>query len=236
VNGVNIPGFVNAVNIYFGMLPRTRQPYHHGDLRQALVDAAIELLREGGVDALTLRAAARRAGVSQAAPYRHFTDHADLLAAVATDGFARLQTTMIESARKGSSPREGLRGLARAYVRFAVTHPAEYRIMFGSDTAGVGRFPQLDSQSRAVYQTLIDGIVALQQLRLVKAGDPIAIALTAWSTMHGLVMLALDGRVQLGPAAAGKSLAALDNQVTVATELLMFGMAADTPKRKAHLP
>src|SRR5215212_3301441 len=99
------------------MPPRT-QPYHHGDLRQALVDAAIELLREGGVDALTLRAAARRAGVSQAAPYRHFADHADLLAAVAADGFARLRDVMIQSARTATGPREGLRELARAYVRF----------------------------------------------------------------------------------------------------------------------
>jgi AcrR family transcriptional regulator len=217
------------------MPSRSRQPYHHGDLRQALVDAAIDLLRAGGVGALTLRAAARKAGVSQAAPYRHFADHADLLAAVAADGFARLRVVMIESARLGTSPREGLRGLARAYVRFGVKHPAQYRVMFGVDTAGDGRFPDLDSESRSVYQMLIDGIVGLQELGLVRRGDPVAIALTAWSTMHGLVMLALDGRVQMGKEVPAALTDALDNQVTAATELLMFGMAAESakPKRKA---
>ncbi|MFL5583554.1 MAG: TetR/AcrR family transcriptional regulator [Gemmatimonadaceae bacterium] len=211
------------------------QPYHHGDLHQALVEAAIALLREGGVSALTLRAAARRAGVSQAAPYRHFADHADLLAAVAADGFARLRDVMIQSVRGATSPREGLRELARAYVRFGLKHPAEYRVMFGADTAGHHRFPDLYSKSTSVYQLLVDGIVGLQQLGLVKAGDPMAIALTAWSTMHGLVTLAIDG---LSPfAGERKTVLAdqLENQVTVATEILMFGMAgsADSAGKKA---
>jgi AcrR family transcriptional regulator len=212
----------------------SRHPYHHGDLRQALVDAAIELLREGGVSALTLRAAARRAGVSQAAPYRHFADHADLLAAVAADGFMRLREVMIQSARGAPSPREGLRGLARAYVRFGVRHPAEYRVMFGSETAGHGRFPELDSQSTSVYQLLVDGIVGLQQLGLVKQGDPMAISLTAWSTMHGLVMLVLDGRSPFGRERKAAITEQLESYVTAATEILMFGMAGkgENPRGK----
>jgi AcrR family transcriptional regulator len=216
------------------MTARSLQPYHHGDLRQALVDAAIQLLREGGVSALTLRAAARKAGVSQAAPYRHFADHADLLAAVAADGFERLREAVIQSARSATSPREGLRGLARAYVRFGVKHPAEYRVMFGADTAGHGRFPALDSQSSSVYQILVDGIVGLQELGLVRSGDPMAIALTAWSTMHGLVMLVLDGRGPFDGDRTPGVTEQLENQVTIATELLMFGMAApgDAPKGK----
>ena len=208
------------------MPSRDRQPYHHGDLRQALVDAAIGLLREGGVSALTLRAAARKAGVSQAAPYRHFADHADLLAAVAADGFTRMREVMIQAARSATSPREGLRGLARAYVKFGIRHPAEYRVMFGAETAGRGRFPELDAKSISVYQMLVDGIIGLQQLGLVRPGDPMGIALTAWSTMHGLVTLVLDGRAPFDDQRPGLT-PALEEQVTVATELLMFGMAGE---------
>lgn len=214
------------------MPSRDRQPYHHGDLRQALVDAALALLREGGVSALTLRAAARKAGVSQAAPYRHFADHADLLAAVAASGFARMREVMIQSARSAGSPREGLRGLARAYVRFGVTHPAEYRIMFGSDTAGRGRFPELEMESTSVYQMLVDGIFGLQQLGLVRPGDPMATALTAWSTMHGLVTLVLDGRAPFDNQKPVLT-EALENQVTAATDILMFGMAGEGAKPTA---
>ena len=212
------------------MTPRQRQPYHHGDLRQALVDAAIALLREGGVPALSLRAAARKAGVSQAAPYRHFADHADLLAAVAAEGFTRLRAAMIEAARSGTSPREGLRGLARAYVRFGVKHPAQYRVMFGAETAGHSRFPELEKQSSSVYQLLVDGIVGLQQSGLVRSGDPLAIALTAWSSMHGLVTLVLDG---LAPFDQKKAVVTgeLEAQVTMATEILMFGMAEGSRPR-----
>ena len=215
------------------MPPRQRQPYHHGDLRQALVVAAIALLREGGVPALSLRAAARKAGVSQAAPYRHFADHADLLAAVAADGFARLRAVMIEAARSGTSPREGLRGLARAYVRFGVKHPAEYRVMFGAETAGHNRFPELEKQSSSVYQLLVDGIVGLQQLGLVRSGDPLAIALTAWSSMHGLVTLVLDGLAPFDQRKPGVT-EELDEQVTMATEILMFGMGTATASPKAR--
>lgn len=212
---------------------RQRQPYHHGDLRQALVDAAIALLREGGVPALSLRAAARKAGVSQAAPYRHFADHADLLAAVAADGFARLREVMIEAARGGPSPREGLRGLARAYVRFGIRHPAEYRVMFGAETAGHSRFPELEKQSSSVYQLLVDGIVGLQQLGLVRPGDPMAIALTVWSTMHGLVTLVLDGLAPFDRQRKPAVTDGLEDQVTMATEILMFGMAGDSGAKKS---
>jgi AcrR family transcriptional regulator len=207
------------------MPSRQRLPYHHGDLRGALIDAAIALLREGGLPALSLRAAARKAGVSQAAPYRHFADHADLLAAVAADGFTRLRTVMIDAARAGASPREGLRGLARAYVRFGVRHPAEYRVMFGAETAGHSRFPQLEEQSSSVYQLLVDGIVGLQQGGLVRSGDPLAIAFTAWSSMHGLVTLVLDGLAPFDRQRKPVVTEALEEQVTMATEILMFGMA-----------
>ena len=123
--------YVNDVNI--DLVSMTR-PYHHGDLRQALVDAAIKLLRKEGLDALTLRGVAREAGVSQAALYRHFEDRRALVAAVAEDGFRRLGAAMMakpDSRSRSKNPGEGLRQLAVQDLRFAHANPAEYRVMFG---------------------------------------------------------------------------------------------------------
>src|SRR5687768_2538693 len=118
-----------------------KRAYHHGDLRQALLDAALPLLRTGGPQALTLRAVARAAGVSQTAPYRHFTDRSALVGAVAEDGFRRLHAELIAAVTSpaktlGKAPetaRGGLQAVALAYVRFALAHPAEYRVMFGGE-------------------------------------------------------------------------------------------------------
>lgn len=209
---------------------KPRRPYHHGDLRQALVDAAIDLLRESGPEALTLRGAARAAGVSQAAPYRHFKDRRALVAAVADDGFRRLLLAMSEAASpappkrgppKPQSPRNAasaLRQLAIAYVRFAHEHPAEYRVMFGAEILSDDDYADLSASSRAVFDLLSGGIAALQQRGIIRKGDPDTLAIGAWAMMHGLVMLSLDKQATV----ASKP---LDELVTVVTDLLMHGMA-----------
>ena len=202
---------------------RTRKrAYHHGDLRQALLDAALPLLREGGPAALTLRAVARAAGVSQTAPYRHFADRSALVAAVADDGFRRLQTQLIAAVTApaetlGKAPetaRGGLQALAMAYVRFALAHPAEYRVMFGAEVAAAPK----GSGRQGVFEFLRTGIDMLKQQGLVADGDSHAMALTAWALVHGLVMLALDGQL-FGANADPEEL------TITATELLMFGMS-----------
>ncbi len=201
-----------------------KRAYHHGDLRQALLDAAIPLLRKGGHDALTLRAVARAAGVSQTAPYRHFADRSALVAAVAEDGFRRLHAQMVSAIAEpgrtlGAPPqtaRGGLQALAVTYVRFALAYPAEYRVMFG---AGVPASRD-GSARQAVFEFLRRGIAMLQEQKLVRGGDSHAMALTAWALVHGLAMLALDGQV------SGKPAKSADELTVAATELLMFGMAA----------
>src|SRR5215207_7187425 len=208
-------------------MPRAKRPatYHHGDLRRALVDAALPLLRSGGAEALTLRAVAREAGVSQTAPYRHFTDRAALVAAVAEDGFRRLRGRLIAAARAPAkttgkaqqTARGGLQAIALAYVRFALEHPEEYRVMFGSEVAASP--PAEGSERQQVYALLRDGIAALQQQGLVRQGDASKMALSAWSLVHGLAMLALDGEL------AGPPLRAADEATLAATDLMMFGMA-----------
>jgi AcrR family transcriptional regulator len=224
--------------MYIRFMPRPtarkRAAYHHGDLRRALVDAAIPLLRDGGPEALTLRAVARAAGVSQTAPYRHFADRAELVAAVAESGFRRLHARLVDAARApaaalGQPPataRAGLQAIAMAYVRFALEHPAEYRVMFGGDMATLAASRRdLATARDEVFALLRGGIAMLQEQGLVREGDSRTIALTAWALVHGLVMLALDGQVSGAEGASPEEL------TRAATGLLMFGMASESRPR-----
>src|SRR4029077_9790858 len=104
---------------------RGKRSYHHGDLPATLLQAAGKMLEKEGVEALTVRALTRRAGVSHAAPYRHFPDRESLLAALAAEGFAMLGKAQRDAAAAG-----GLRGMGEAYVRFALDHPQRFRLMF----------------------------------------------------------------------------------------------------------
>ncbi|MDQ3698672.1 MAG: TetR/AcrR family transcriptional regulator [Gemmatimonadota bacterium] len=197
----------------------TRRSYHHGDLRQALLSAAVDLLAERGAESLTLRAVARAAGVSQTAPYRHFTDRGALVGGVAMEAFARMGAAIERAVQKGPPGLPALkRGLA-AYVRFAHQHPAEYRVMFGAELAGRHDMPELQAAARGVFSLLSDGIARLQERGLIGAGDAMLMAITAWATLHGLVMLSLDGQT----AVTGRSIGTL---VEAASGLLLTGMGA----------
>ena len=199
--------------------PRRKRPgdYHHGDLRAALVAHATALLRKEGAEALTLRAVARAAGVSEAAPYRHFANRRELVGAVAAEGFRRMQEAMMAAMQKGG--REGLRGVATAYVRFALENPAEYRVMFGPEVAKTDDLPELRDTGRGVLDFVAHGMAALQQAGLIGPGDPQLMAVVTWAQLHGLVMLALDGQ-STGVAPD------IDAQIMEATRIMMFGMAA----------
>ena len=196
---------------------RRRGAYHHGDLREALVEGALGILREEGLEALTLRAVARRVGVSQAAPYRHFTDRRALVAAVAERGFERLQQTMLQRMREAQG-RGGLKMVALAYVQFGLANPAQYRVMFGPEVARTDDLPALRETARGVLGFVAEGIGQLQGAGLVGEGDPWKMAVATWATLHGLVMLTLDGQT------AGVA-PDVDVLVDEATRIMMFGMA-----------
>ncbi len=193
------------------------KPYHHGNLRRALVDAATMMLRADGVDALTLRAVARAAGVSATAPYRHFPDRRALVAAVAEEGFCRLRVAMETAAAQGTGP-EGFRNVALAYVEFAHAFPAEYRVMFGPEVARHDDLPTLAEASRSVLAFVASGIHNLQEAGIARAGDTQLLAVTLWATLHGVVMLSLDGQSD-GVAPSRDAL------VREATHMIMFGIA-----------
>jgi AcrR family transcriptional regulator len=179
---------------------RRRPRYHHGNLPQALRDAALALINEAGADALTLRGAAKRARVSQAAPYRHFRNKQALLAAVAEEGFRAMAESMERrAAPHREDPAGRLRALGRAYVEFASRHPAHFRVMFGRVPVDRAAHPGLQAAATAAYGLLIGGIRDCQAAGVVRAGDPDELALCAWSAVHGLSALVVDG--QLGERA-----------------------------------
>ncbi len=130
------------------------KPYHHGDLRRALISAGIELLGEGGASALDLRKVARKAGVSHTAPYRHFEDKRALVAAIAEEGFGRL-TERLKNAVSGVAPGLQLLALTRAYVDFALTEPALMREMFSGLT--IDRMAYPTSKTRAGIRYIHSG-------------------------------------------------------------------------------
>lgn len=174
--------------------PRARRTYHHGDLRQALVDATLELIAREDAGAVSLREVARQAGVSAAAPYHHFRDKNALLAAVAEEGFRALNGHMEEALAGGreAGPTEMLRLLARCYVHFAIEHPSHYRVMFREEWNDEEKYPSTHAEGMRAFQRLLEWAAAT---RAAQGGDGDAetLALTTWSWVHGLASLWNEG-------------------------------------------
>lgn len=177
-------------------MAKRKSSYHHGDLRRALMDAALAMVKEGGVASLSLREAARRAGVSSAAPYHHFESVDALVTALCAEGFEGLAAAMGEGAAKaGGDARARMAAMGRAYVHYAVTHPAHFRLMFSVPAPG------LDATSAdevPAFGQMLAGIRALQAEGLAPKGPVAPLALMAWSTVHGLASLLIDGPLAEG--------------------------------------
>ncbi len=188
--------------------PRGR--YHHGDLRRALVDASREIIAEQGAGALSLRGAARRLGVSHAAPLHHFKDKRELLAAVAAQGFDELATAMQRAEdRAGSDPRKRLNATGVAYVRFAAEHGALFRVMFGADLPRDAT-AALEQSSKAAFQILVDAAREVVSESGVGDEELPVVTTAAWSVVHGLALLWLDGHLHDTPG----GIASLAERVT----------------------
>ncbi len=170
--------------------------YHHGDLRAALLAEAAAMIAEGGAASVTMRAIGRRLGVSRAAPYRHFADKNALLVAVAADGFdrlkSRLQTTDAGGPRSGV---ERFRRMGEEYVRFALENPAHYRLMYGKEALTRQDRPELREAAIALFEQLVKVIQAHQRSGGIKRQDPRAQAYVAWSAVHGLASLWIEGHI-----------------------------------------
>ena len=178
------------------------KPYHHGDLRNALIQAGLELLTEGGAQELELRKVARRAGVSHAAPYRHFADKQALIAAINEEGFHLLAERIRSTLREVSDePVEQLLGVALAYVRFAQENPWLMREMFSGITIERETFESLQTASKSVYRLYAEVIRSGQEREKIVDGDPTALAGVLWSVLHGLATLIIEN--QMRPYADG---------------------------------
>ncbi|GAA2091584.1 TetR/AcrR family transcriptional regulator [Brevibacterium salitolerans] len=167
-----------------------RETYHHGALRSALLDAASAMLEAG--EAFSLRAVARRAGVSQTAPYRHFADREALEAALAVRGFHELRRCLSPDGAAADSTEE-LIGFAVAYVRFALDRPALFTLMFGQECDD-----QDDERVRAAGE--LRGLLTDSVRGAFPAADAEALATTLWALTHGLAFLHLDGKLPAGTA------------------------------------
>lgn len=179
--------------------------YHHGDLREALIHAADDLLAERGLEGFTLREAARRAGVSPAAPSHHFGSAAGLLTEVAALGYAELARRLAEAGKAGT-PAERLKAQGVAYVRFAVDFPGRFHLMFRHDML-LKDTPALEETTSAAWD-------ALERTVLAVRGQPDGTALDAegnamligiWSTAHGFAHLTLDRKLSRIEACGGEA-------------------------------
>lgn len=188
----------------------TKPTYHHGHLRRALIDAALVRIPVQGIVGLSLRALARDVGVTHAAPYRHFADKSALIAAIADEGAAALGHAMQQAMQQsapgadpggadpgGADPQRQLRAMGQAYVRFAVSNPAYFKVMFGP------------GQPMGEIEMLIN---AVRRARAQGEADTEHVALAAWCMVHGIATLVVDGR--MAPGDLGLPADDIDGMVT----------------------
>lgn len=182
-----------------GTATGSRRAYHHGDLAAALVQEGLALIESAGaqgLEALSLRAVARRAHVSAAAVYRHFADKDALLAAIAAQGFARLNAAFAQAladARR-RAPLARLRALGLAYIGFALAHPGLYRLMFGSARPAFGRYAALEAEAGRAWQSLGEAVAAAWPSG-ASARTLNGAIVAAWSIVHGYAVLRLEGQL-----------------------------------------
>ncbi len=231
VSGVNIGQAVRVMPKPKSSNPAPAQPYHHGDLRRALIDTAVAMVTEEGAWNFTLREVARRAGVSHAAPYNHFQDKAELLAEVAALGFQALRQAMAQACRRHPrSARQALVGIAAAYVRFGVEHPGHYRLMFGPELGEKERYPVLEQAGNATFAELTGALERGQAAGEVRRGSVRDQGLAAWSLVHGLTTLLIDQRLSF----LGVSVSEAERQARVAGAALVEGLSAATESSGAR--
>ncbi|HPQ93963.1 MAG: TetR/AcrR family transcriptional regulator [Thiothrix sp.] len=195
----------------------TRRPYHHGDLHRVLIETALELLQEQGSWQFNLREVARRAGVSHAAPYRHFSDKAALLTELALSGFEHLGTALSAAMVRENPVRQQFLAAAQAYVAFAEANPALYRLMFSAD-AGTRADVHLSQRAMDAFGVVLTLLERGQQEGTFKLRPLQGQATACWAEVHGLALLAIDGL--LLPEKVG------NKPVPAALDILLEGLEA----------
>lgn len=210
----------------------SKKAYHHGDLRRAILRASAELIEERGVEALSLREAARRAGVSAGAPYHHFGSKAELLGALAADGFATMHEQMV-AALESVDPEDSiarLGAIGRAYIGMARANPVEFRLMFRPGLVSREHLPA-GCEPDASFELLKREVAKVAD---VLPGRPVtseAIAILAWSVVHGASELVLDG-----PLATPSPMSAIAPEDVGSTAVMTLGVLLRMLAESAHAP
>lgn len=182
--------------------PSGKKGYHHGALRSALVQASIALAREGGPDRVILREAARAAGVSHSAAYRHFADREALLAEVSSFARNELAEEMRRRVSRSKDPRRRLRAVGTAYIHFALSEPGLFRAAFTSHPATVeGDVPEAASAGVEPFEVLGQVLDEAQAAGLLDSRRRSGAEIAVWSAVHGLATLLLDGPLPTSDAA-----------------------------------
>jgi AcrR family transcriptional regulator len=174
----------------------TATPYHHGDLKNALIKAGTDILASEGLGGLSLRKVAKQAGVSHAAPYSHFKDKQALIAAISTEGFKQLHS-QIESVKETyqADPETLLIETAWAYVQFARNAPDRFKLMFSSALEKEKEYPDFVEISQKNFHQVVKIVEICQGAEILKSGDSDLIALSLWGTVHGFISLLLEGQI-----------------------------------------
>jgi AcrR family transcriptional regulator len=171
------------------------RPYHHGDLKRVIIKTAQDMLTEEKGWQFTLREVARRAGVSHAAPYKHFPDKSALLAELATRGFDQLRRTVTDALRRHArSARTEFISAAKAYIQFGTANPSLYRLMFSADVDKTV-FRALDEAASSAFAVLIGMLERGQQNGSFKKQPVRGQAAAAWALLHGFTLLTIDGQL-----------------------------------------
>ena len=170
--------------------------YHHGDLKNALIQAGIEILAEEGLGSLSLRKVAKQAGVSHAAPYAHFKDKQALIAAISTEGFKRLHLQIKQVLDEyANEPQRLLIETAWAYFQYALSETDSFQLMFSSALVKEKEYPDFVTASKESFTQLVKVVEICQKGGALKDGDAELVAVSTWSTVHGFASLYLEGQI-----------------------------------------
>ena len=174
----------------------SKDTYHHGDLKNALIRAGGEILAREGASALSLRKVAREAGVSHSAPYAHFKDKQALIAAISMEGFNQLLSNLEKVEKEYiDAPEHLLVEASWVYMQFAMQESDIFKVMFSGVLEKEKDYPELVEVIQKTFQVVVRVVIACQAAGILRNGDAPLIATTIWAQIHGLVCLYLDGQI-----------------------------------------